>query len=138
MISNLSNSITGLKVDNPNLLSENYTEKKTAGSHFFFVKNGTSLSRITFDAIIFITVEGQYCRMITEKGRFLLQTSLNQLMEKLPTSQFLRSHRNFIVNLKKIDVVYLEDNLIVLDNKEEALLSRKFKGEFIKKCDIVK
>ena len=135
MQKNLKN-IAGLEIKCLNPLNEEPTDRKPVYNTFFFVKNGSSLTRITFDAITFITVEGQYCKMITEKGNFLIQISLSQFLNSLPQPQFLRTHRNYIVNFKKIECVYLDDNLIILNNGERILLSRTYKVDFIRNCKI--
>lgn len=103
-----------------------------------FVKKDDSLIKISLDDISYVIVEGQYCKMVTEKGEFLIQVSLNQFADELPDSQFLRTHRNYMVNLKKIEAIYPNDNLILLKNNEKVLLSRRLKSEIIGKYKIYK
>lgn len=116
-----------------------FIEKKPVFcNNCFFVKKGESLIKITLDEINFVVVEGQYCKMITDKGEFLIQVSLNQFSEELPDGHFLRTHRNYLVNLNKIEEVYPNDNLILLKNKDKVLISRRLKSELVGKYKIFK
>ena len=104
----------------------------------FFVKHRSTLVKISLDEIEYITVEGPYCSMVTEKGNFVLQISLNKLMEELPAQQFIKTHRNYTVNAKKIDKVYPSDHLILLKSGKQVLLSRRLKDDFLNAYRIYK
>lgn len=104
----------------------------------FFVKDGQSLVKVIPDDIKYITVDGPYCNMVAEKGTYILQISLSKFIEELPEGQFLRTHRNFIVNSKMIEKIYPNDNLIVIKSKEKVLLSRRYKEAFFKNYRVFK
>ncbi|WP_298517229.1 LytTR family DNA-binding domain-containing protein [uncultured Kordia sp.] len=97
-----------------------------------FVKKNKALIKINRKDIYAISVDGQYCNLKTDEETFLLHTSLTQLMKEFPENQFIRVHRNMIVSLEKIKMVYPEDNLILLTNGEKVILSRKYKATFLK------
>jgi len=125
---------------------ENFLQKESAFinqqpvfyNEAFFVKEGTSLVKIGLDEIKFITIDGSYCCIITQKGDFIIQTSLSRIMHELPKNMFLRSHRNFIVNIKKIEKIYLNDNLILMSSGEKILLSRRNKEDLFKKYKLLR
>lgn len=104
----------------------------------FFVKEGRSLVKIRLRDILYVTVHRQYCKMVTDRGAFIIQISLNKFMTQMPDTSFQRSHRNFLVNINRIDKIYPEDNLIILDNEERILISRRYKNVFFKKYKIFK
>ncbi|MEL6812837.1 MAG: response regulator transcription factor [Bacteroidota bacterium] len=104
----------------------------------FFARDGQSLVKVSYEDIKYATVEGPYCSLITERGDFILHTSLNRFMDELKNGPFIRSHRNFIVNLRKINKVYPNDNLILLSSGEKVLLSRRHKEEFFQRYKILK
>ena len=116
-----------------------FSEKKTVlYNDCFFVKKNDSLIKITFDQIYYVTVDGQYCKMITESGNFVLHISLTQLQKDLPSSNFIKTHRNYIVNLNMVDSIYPNDNLLVLNNKAKVILSRRLQSDFFEKYKIFK
>ena len=116
-----------------------FAEKKTVFCNdCFFVKKNNSLIKITFDRIFYVTVDGQYCKMITESGNFILQISLTQILKDLPPEKFIKTHRNYVINLNMVDSIYPNDNLLILKNKDKVLLSRRLQSDFFSKYRIFK
>ena len=103
-----------------------------------FIKKNKALVKIKVKDINTILVEGQYCNINTDEDTFLLHISLTQLIKEFPKTQFIKVHRNAVVNAEKIKMVYPDDNLIVLINTEKVLLSRKYKTAFLKNYRIFK
>jgi len=103
-----------------------------------FIKKNKALIKIKLNDIFSISVEGQYCNVNTAKDKFLLHISLTQIIKEFPQIQFARVHRNLIVNTDKIEVVFPEDNLIMLTNNEKVMLSRRYKAAFFKNYRIFK
>ncbi|WP_299366980.1 LytTR family DNA-binding domain-containing protein [Winogradskyella sp.] len=104
----------------------------------FFVRDGESIQKIKSDEINYISIDGPYCNMNTENGNFILQTSLAKLLNELPKTTFLQSHRNYIVNINKIERIYPKDNLILLSSGEKVLMSRRRKDLFFQKYKLLK
>lgn len=104
----------------------------------FFIKKRNSLFKVMFPNITHIGVEGKYATIHSPEGQFLVQLSLKQLLEKLPTKQFIRIHRNTIVNYQKIKQLHLMDNLVVLEDDSHHNISRRYKEDFIAVINIVK
>lgn len=106
-------------------------------SDSFYVRDKESLVKVPIDDIFYIKVDGAYCELITAKAKYLLHTSLNTLKNELPASQFLQTHRNYVVNSKMIKSIYLQDNLIVLTGDQKITLSRRYKNIFIKSQKVI-
>ena len=104
----------------------------------FFIKHKQGLVKVTIEDIEYITVEGPYCNMITEKGSYVLQISLQKLMNDLPQDQFIQTHRNCTVNIKMIDTIFPSDNLILLKSGAKTLLSRRLKEGVLSRYKIYK
>ncbi len=66
------------------------------------VKNGTSMTVIPVNEILFIEAQEDYVMIYTEKGRFMKNQTMNFLEKHLPDSLFIRIHRSYIVNIEKI------------------------------------
>lgn len=102
-----------------------------------YIQKGRSLKKILISEIIFIEVEGRYCNIITEKGKFVILISLTKILELLDKTMFSRVSRNFVANIQKIEEIFPNDNLIVLSGNHKITLSEKYKG-IIKKESILK
>lgn len=88
-------------------------EKTTIIEDSIFVKDGSKLVRIYFDKLLFIKSEGNYSNFISETGQTLSLVTMKDLENRLP-AEFIRVHRSYLVNSRKIQVIN-QDELIVQD-----------------------
>ena len=103
----------------------------------FFIKKNNTLIKVLVDNIQYVAVEGRYSNIITLNGSFIVQLSLNQLLKEIPSPDFIRVHRNYIINLNKIEKVFLLDNLILLEDDIKVTISRQYKQEFVNRYQIL-
>ena len=55
-------------------------------------------------------------RVITEDGKYTILSTMKDVASKLPSDEFVRVHRSFIVRLDKIESI--EDNYIIINNNQ--------------------
>lgn len=112
-------------------------DQNTVVSHdSLFIKKKNALKKVALDDILYIEVEERYCNIITEKEKFVILISLTKISALLDPNQFIRTHRNTIVNSNKIEEIILADNLIILKGNYKINLSDTYK-DFIKKMNIL-
>jgi DNA-binding LytR/AlgR family response regulator len=68
--------------------------------------------------VAWIEVDGKMLNLCTSKDNLLFRASLSDVEERLPSSIFQRVHRAFIIQLKKIESIDLEQNIIMIGNKK--------------------
>ncbi len=76
-----------------------------------FVKDGTRLVRIALDTVSFIRAEANYVEFVHDGGTTLSLITLKRVEELLPDG-FVRTHRSWIVNWRRISRI--EDNNVVI------------------------
>ena len=78
-----------------------------ANNKFLFLKSEYKIKRISFNDILYIEGLKDYIKVYVqnELKPILSLNSLKTLEIKLPSTQFMRVHRSFIVNLEKIDTI---------------------------------
>lgn len=103
---------------------------------FLFIKKKNVLKKVALQDILYIEVEERYCNIITEKEKFVILISLTKISALLSKEKFVRTHRNCIVNINKIEEIILADNLIILQGNHKINLSDTYK-DFIKKMNIL-
>jgi DNA-binding LytR/AlgR family response regulator len=103
---------------------------------YLFIKKKNALKKVALNDILFIEVEERYCNIITEKEKFVILISLTKISDLLNKNKFIRTHRNTIANVDKIEEIILADNLIILKGNHKINLSDTYK-DFIKKIDIL-
>jgi len=83
--------------------------------NFIFVKSEYEKIKINIDTIKYIQGLKDYIRIYstTTNKAILTLSSFKDIMEKLPASQFIRTHRSYIVNIEFIDA--LQKTNVVVD-----------------------
>jgi len=46
---------------------------------------------------------GDYIKLVTNEGNFLVLSTMNAFLNKIPKNKFVRIHKSYIVNIDKID-----------------------------------
>ncbi|MEO0898292.1 MAG: LytTR family transcriptional regulator DNA-binding domain-containing protein [Bacteroidota bacterium] len=98
----------------------------------FFIKVKQKLVKVRFEDILYIEVEKQYCSLFTEEQKFVVRISLSELLNKLPEDLFLRTHRNFIVQVQKIDSFDLGESVVYVAGQSVAM-SRSYRSQIMER-----
>lgn len=69
---------------------------------FVFVKVGSSHSKLSYNEIIYIEADRAYCKIQTIDNLLTLPFSMATLAAQLDESRFVKIHRSYIVNIRKI------------------------------------
>lgn len=81
------------------LEQERIVEKSGQGTGFLSIRADRKVYRLPFQRILFLQALDDYVKIISTEGSLLPKITLSQLEQKLPSKQFLRIHRSYIVNL---------------------------------------
>lgn len=84
-----------------------------------FIKSGSELVQVNQEEILLVEALGNYVILHTPKKKLTVHTTMKEMEEKLSNSNFVRVHRSFIVNLKKIDAI--KDNEIKISDKRISI-----------------
>ncbi|SEM44896.1 two component transcriptional regulator, LytTR family [bacterium A37T11] len=78
-----------------------------AREQYLFVKSDYKLVRIDFEDILFIESLKDYVKihLVQQEKPVLSLSSLKAITEKLPTADFIRIHRSYVVAISKIDSI---------------------------------
>ena len=115
---------------------ENSTEKtEESNGDFIFLKSEYKIRKIQLSNILYIEGLKDYIKVYLQKEKhpILSLNTIKSLEQKLPSDRFMRVHRSYIVNLKKIETI--ERSRIIFGDKYIPV-SEQYKAdfqEFIKK-----
>lgn len=98
-----------------------------ASEEGIFIKDGNKLVQLNLSTILYIKSEGNYCHFIGEDNKILSLVSMKELEAKLP-KQFVRVHRSFMVNIKKIQVI-TTDEITIHDH--HVPVGEKYRSELL-------
>lgn len=80
-------------------LSRNYSTP-----NFLFLKTGYEAEKVLLDDILYVEAEGNYMAYVLSK-KLLYRQNIGEYISQLPTNQFIRIHRSYIVALNKIQKI---------------------------------
>ena len=83
----------------------------------FFIKTGSTLTKISVSTITLIEAYDKYCYIFTPDQKYMLKERLKNILLQLPESRFCQVHRSYVVNLSAIDSIDLKQNCIVIKGK---------------------
>ncbi|MBU3011727.1 LytTR family DNA-binding domain-containing protein [Polaribacter vadi] len=110
------------------------TKKEAAVKNDFYVNIDRRLIKIDLSTIYLIKAKGDYIDIKTEDKNYIVHSTLKKIEEKLPDSLFLKVHRSYIINVKKI--IDIEDNSVLI-KKEVIPVSRSNRPELMKRLDLL-
>ena len=96
-----------------------------------FVKSDYKIVRIAIDSIRYIEAMSEYLRIACDdKSKpVIVLLSMKKIEEHLPGNMFMRIHRSFIINLKKISEV--KKNHVILDGDISLPIGDNYKDAFM-------
>ncbi len=83
---------------------------------YILVKSGLKYFRIRLDEIFFIEGAGNYMTFHTKEKKIMSLLTVNEVLEMLPSSLFVRIHKSYIISFDKIDSI--ESNDVIIKGRE--------------------
>lgn len=99
-----------------------------------YVNIDRRLIKIEFEKIFLIEAKGDYILIKTEDKNYTVHSTLKKIEDKLPESLFLKVHRSYIINFKKI--IDIEDNSILIA-QDVIPISRANRPLLMKKLNLL-
>jgi len=81
----------------------------------FFVKNGDYYTKINVNDIEYIEADGSYCNIYTNTKTFTVSSNLNHFQDQQSNTIFVRVHRSYIINIKKVEA--FDKNSVIINSK---------------------
>ncbi len=113
-------------------------QQNNRNSDFIFVKSEYRQIKINFSEILYIEGLKDYVKIYTSSHPrpILTLMSLKKLEEELPSEQFMRVHRSYIISLDKIEAiernhVVIKDGFITIAPNYKDILMEYIKGKSI-------
>ena len=100
----------------------------------FYVNIDRRLIKIDIASVNVVEAKGDYIHIKTEQKNYIVHSTLKKIEEKLPASLFLKVHRTYIINTKKI--VDIEDNSVLI-GKDVIPVSRANRPELMKRLNML-
>ena len=99
-----------------------------------YVKADSKIVRLQLSNILFIEALSDYVIINTPEKKLIVHSTMKGMETKLPSSDFIRVHRSYIVNVNKIDTI--EDTTILMPNKHIPI-GASYKGKFMERLNFL-
>lgn len=86
-------------------------------SDYIFVKADKKFIKVNFSDILYVEGLKDYVIIKTTTGRIITLQTMKSLEDRLPKSTFMRIHRSYIVNIRRINAIL--GNLIEIGEKND-------------------
>jgi DNA-binding LytR/AlgR family response regulator len=86
--------------------------------------------RLPYSQVHYLQALGNYVKIVSAQGTFVPRLSFNEVEMLLPTDQFIRIHRSYLVNSQSIQHFTTEH---VVVNKAELPLARSYRKAVLRK-----
>ena len=95
-----------------------------------FIEENKSSYIISKEEIIYIEVIGKYSTVYTKTKDYKLKMPIKEIEKILDSKIFYKCHRSFLINLRKVEELSEEHNLVRIENDINIPISRNKIKEF--------
>lgn len=109
-------------------------EKATTEDDSIFVKVDSLLTKIRMEDICWVEAAGDYIKIQTTEKNYMVYATLKKMEDRLDKDKFVRIHRSFIVNLRRISNI---DATNLEINKKIFPISSSYRDDLLSKIKIL-
>jgi DNA-binding LytR/AlgR family response regulator len=116
-------------IEQNNLLKTvNKQVERTIQNNFIFLKSDKKTIKVNIADIFYIEGLGDYIKIYTPSQKYISNLSMKKIISVLPSEQFYRIHKSFIVAIDKIESI--EGNMIKINNVRLPV-GNNFRNDFL-------
>ncbi|MCB0400605.1 MAG: response regulator [Flavobacteriales bacterium] len=101
-----------------------------------FVKSNSRLVKVNTADILFVEALKDYVVINTTDAKFTIHSTMKDIQKKLPTRDFQRIHRSYIVRLDKIEAIE-QPNVVIEKGKRLLPIGGSYKDELFQRINLV-
>ena len=98
-----------------------------------FIKKNSTLIKLAYDDILWIEALENYVVLNTEKDKYTIHFTMKAMEKTLPKYKFLRIHRSYIVNLRKVAAIKEKILILQFSGKTQELpIGKSYRDRLLK------
>jgi two-component system LytT family response regulator len=95
-----------------------------------FIKSGPRIHQVDIRKLLFMEKKEHYVVFHTPEGQLLSRMNMSDLLSALPSDDFIRVHRSFVIAIDKIDTI--EQQMVVIKGRKIPL-GESYRKDFFKR-----
>lgn len=121
--------LQGLDKSSPSSLTSEITRE------YIYVKSQSKLVKVQNKDILFVVALKDYVIIHTKSEKYTIHSTMKDIEKKLPEGIFMRVHRSFILNLKKIKSI--EGSIVILEETDKKVpIGGSYKDDLYKHLNL--
>jgi DNA-binding LytR/AlgR family response regulator len=109
-------------------------ENNKSKSTELYVRTDSKIVKVSFNDVTYIEALADYIMIFTNNNKYIVHSTMKGFQSRLPSDQFVRVHRSYIVNKDKIESI---ENLFIVINKKFIPIGASYKDDFMKKLNLL-
>ena len=115
----------------------NLAESKN--TDFFFIKADNKLVKISFDEVLYAEALQNYVNIYTNTKKYMTYLTFKAVEDYLPSGQFIKVHKSYIVAASKIDSIEGNDirigqnHIPISRNQKDEVMEKLLKNRILKR-----
>tara|TARA_B100000809_G_scaffold248154_1_gene277964 strand:+ start:11267 stop:12019 length:753 start_codon:yes stop_codon:yes gene_type:complete len=101
-----------------------------------FVKSNSRLVKVKTSSILFVEALKDYVVINVVDVKYTIHSTMKEIQKKLPTKEFQRIHRSYIVRLDKI-IAIEQPNVVIEGGKKLLPIGGSYKEDLFKRINLV-
>jgi len=104
-------------------------------SEYIYVKSNSKLVKVQNSNILFVEALKDYVIIHTQTERYTIHSTMKDIEKKLPRDSFMRVHRSYILNLKKIKSI--DSSIVIIEESDKRVpIGGSYKEELFKHLNL--
>lgn len=126
-----------MKMQKSNVEEDEQWTDNISSNGAIFIKMNKVLRKVYVNDIYWIEVSGNYSYLFTKEKKYILKMSLKTILKNINLhAEFLRVHKQFVVQLKRINSVSPTENTLEILNTTIPI-GRKYNKELLEKIQFL-
>ena len=99
--------------------TSSFSRQSSISTEFIYVKSNSKLVKVQNSNILFVEALKDYVIIHTVNEKFTIHSTMKEIEKKLPEDMFMRIHRSFILNLKKIKSI--DSSIVLIEDSDKKI-----------------
>lgn len=103
---------------------------------YIFVKNNTQLVKLKAEDVLYIEALKDYVNIVTRDKKYMIHSTMKAINEKMPSRDYVRIHRSYIVRMNKISKIDHTD--LYMEDIEKAFpIGGSYRADLLRKINLI-
>lgn len=100
-----------------------------------YIKVNGRITKVLYKDILFIEALADYIVVQTAQHKYVVHSTMKGIELKLPSYQFIRVHRSYIIN--KANIIAIQDSSIIIPFTKNIPIGKSYKDSFFQQLNML-